>query len=472
MIRATTGVWMNYATTVAFQILIASRYGGTTTADVFAVVFSMTLGIGAILTSTVQAIVVPRLLTPAGELQRAPVRLMVVVTGFGAAVFAAIAVFAGSIASALGTAAHVPAAAMESPLRLACLFLFFQVVASQLISVSLALGGRFIAAVAPGLPSTAGVVALAVHRPSLGLLFLALALGASAESLLLLGFLRRSLRVVNGSPLRVNALAFATAAQFAVLNLIPPLERVVAAEHGSGGAASYNYAVRSLTLVQQLLVGGFVLSALGDWSAMSRAQGPEPLRRAVARTAATSTLLLSLAASIAVVTGHNLVALVYQHGAFEGHETEVVTRLLLIALPGFCAEGIGLVISQALIAQRKNSLAVRIGFARFLLQAILILELGRVWGVAGVAAAYSVAALFTLVLQVGAVVRSSLLTRAELPAIGSTFFIGVGTISVAAVSAVAGRPLPQVVQLGTVGAAFALLLLVARKRLEGLTRGA
>jgi peptidoglycan biosynthesis protein MviN/MurJ (putative lipid II flippase) len=430
----------------------------------------MALGLGAVLTSTAQAVAVPRLVTTEGLLERRALAFMAFVTCISAVAFAVVIGFAGQIGRALAGDVQVGSPELAAALRWACAFLFLQVIASQLITVSLALGGRFIAAVAPGLPSLAGAALLAATTPSVRVLYLALAAGAMAEVILVGVSLRRRARVVNGPPLGVHGIAILTALQFALLNVIPPLERAMASTGGNGGAAHYNYALRSLAIVQQLLIGGFVLAALGDWSALAREGDAARIRSAVARTVVVAATLLSLAASVAVVAGRDVVTAVYEHGAFHASDTSAVNRLLLIAIVGFWAEGVGLVLSQALIARRRNDVAVGIGLGRFALQGCLIFALGRSWGAPGVAGAYSIAAGVTLVVQAVAARRVLALRRADIGPFGRVSVVGIGTLASAAVVAAVAGGVPALAQLACVVTVFALLVVHIGRQLPELIR--
>src|SRR5204862_2506876 len=101
--------------------------------------------------------------------------------------------------------------------------------------------------------------------------------------------------------------AFATTAQLILLALLPAFERVMASFHSPDGAAHYNYAIRTLAVVQQLVVGGWLLSSLGDWSGFARAHEQRRFQTSLLRTTASATLLLVLAASIVIVAGQKLV---------------------------------------------------------------------------------------------------------------------------------------------------------------------
>src|SRR4051794_7620177 len=110
MLRATSGIWVNYGTTVLFQVLFAVRFGSGSQAELFVVTFSVLLAVGALAAVTVQSVVVPRLLTANGELQSAAIRLVLVLTGVSAVVFLTVFIFPSPFAHLFAGVVHEPAA--------------------------------------------------------------------------------------------------------------------------------------------------------------------------------------------------------------------------------------------------------------------------------------------------------------------------------------------------------------------------
>lgn len=459
MIRATGGIWVNYATTVVFQVLFARSYGANLDATSFVILFGILIAVGGVLTSSTQAVIVPRLVGRDGELLSGPLGALIAISAVGAVVFGGLVVARDEFATVLAPIVNVPAPALSDPLPAAAAFVFLQVVAAQLTSICLARGQRFLPAVAPALPSIVAVALLIVLKiPSTTDLFIALAVGSALEAGVLAALLKRPIRIAKEHPPRIARIAVLTAVQFALLNTIAPVERVVASSASAASAAQYNYAIRSLAIVLQLLVGGFMLASLGDWSSLVRNDEHGQLRRSLARTSVFSLLLLVLAASIALVAGQQIVALVYQRGAFTAADTNAVTTLLLIALPGFCAEGLVLVFSQALVAARRNGAAIGIGLVNVAVRLGLIFTLGLAWGAKGVAGAYSISAVIVLALELAVVWGASLAGRAEWPAARRGATIALGTIATAGVCAGLSQAVPVVVQLAIVVGVFALLV--------------
>jgi putative peptidoglycan lipid II flippase len=98
---------------------------------------------------------------------------------------------------------------------------------------------------------------------------------------------------------------------------------------------------------------------------------------------------------VALVAAPPIVELVYERGAFVGSDTEAVVLITRILVPGFVAEGLWLVIAQAMLATGRIGLVLRVWTVRFVAQLILTTLLGSRWGASGVAAAYAVSMLIS-----------------------------------------------------------------------------
>jgi putative peptidoglycan lipid II flippase len=472
MLRASMGTWGNYATTIGFQILFAARYGSESAASVFVIVFGLAISIGSLATSSVQAVLLPRLLDAEGRLLRGSVAALGAVVAAALFVLAATAALSHPIGQLIGPHVHLSEEAITAAVPAAALFVFLQVCASAFMSLGLARGQRFIPAFAPAVPSTAGILAMvAGGRLSPASLLLWLAVGGVCEVALLAATVRRPLHLAAGKHPRVGLVALLTAGQFGLLALIAPLERVFSAIHGEGGAADYNYAFRSLAIVQQLLVGGLVLAVLGDWAKLIRESDRSHVRRSLVRTTVGALVAVSLAAALAIVAGRRLVELAYEHGAFNASDAKHVTLLLILMLPGFCAEAIGLLLSQALLAARHNGAAIGIGVFHFLIRATLIVVLGTRYGAKGVAIAYSIALVTALLVQVVVVVRLSLADARDMPILRYGAVIAVGTVVTALGLDRTSHSFPVPASVGVVLACFAILAFLARPTLHRTVAG-
>jgi putative peptidoglycan lipid II flippase len=181
------------------------------------------------------------------------------------------------------------------------------------------------------------------------------------------------------------------------LNLLIPLQRMVASAFEAAGAAQLDYAARGLQVVLQMLVGGLAMASLADWSRPGQGRR---VRVGVSRATALAALLLVVSGSVIVVSAQPLVATLLERGAFDAADTRTVSTLLIILVPGFVAEGLAVVLSQGLLAIRFTRLFLRVNAIRFALHLVLIVVLGQAWGVVGVAAAYVIALVATLVMTI------------------------------------------------------------------------
>ena len=232
-------------------------------------------------------------------------------------------------------------------------------------------------------------ISLIVAAPSVESTLTAVAVGALVQLLVVAVALRPAgRRTAEAPPIRVRRLAGLTALQFALLGLLPVLQRLVAGAGDAAGAVQFDYALRGTTVAQQLLIGGLIVAALPDWS--GRLQAGRAIGRDVATTGLIAGLLLVAAAAIGFVAAPVITAAAFERGAFRPADTDAVATLVRWLLLGFVAEGIGLVLIQAIVAAGRNDLALSIGFGRLGIQSAATLLLGIAFGAVGVAAAYSI----------------------------------------------------------------------------------
>ena len=195
--------------------------------------------------------------------------------------------------------------------------------------------------------------------------------------------------------------AILTALVLIAISLLAPIQRVAAGSLEVAGTARFDYAARSLQAVQQLLIGGLLVAVLPDWSRI--AGDPAHFKARVSMTVTGAALLLSTAGIVALVAAPQLVALVFERGAFTQDDSAAVASLIRLMSPGFVAEGITLVLVQAAFANHRSELAIRVGFIRVGLQLLLTLSLGLIAGAAGVAMAYTI----TMIVVAGSMVLLS-----------------------------------------------------------------
>lgn len=401
MKRATVGVWLNYATTAVFQVAFAINYGGGTAASVFILTFSLVLFIGGIPTACTQALLVPRLLTQGGQINRKTLAFVGVSIASTAVLMVAVAATASGTSPAIASIAHLPARNLLSALPAGCLFMFFNVVAMQIMFCLLALGRRFGPAAAPVFPSLAGTLAMLMTDDlSPARLLLAMTLGASIEIVFLAALIPRPV-ALGAAPLPgIAKLSVFTGLQFVFIAALPFVDRLLAGLDDPSGVAHFNYASRSLGIAQQLLIGGAILAVLGRWSSMASRLAYPALHRAISRTFVAGLIVLASAAAVGLVLAEPLTKLIYQHGEFSATDTAAVAGLIALALPGFLAEGLSSILSQALLATRRSWAAIALGICNVVLRVAFAVSLAVPFGVKGVAVAYSISTVVVLAIQI------------------------------------------------------------------------
>ncbi|RPH31890.1 MAG: hypothetical protein EHM90_06950, partial [Chloroflexi bacterium] len=401
MISATTATWLNYATTIVFQILFAAQFGSSGAAGAFVIAFAVAVSLGGVFVTTTITNVMPRMLGEEGALASSALRVLAILGALVVGSALALWVVAGPLANVIAPLIGVGVALMSTLLALSALFLASLGLSGIFGSVALIRGHRFLPALAPAFPSTLGALyLLSVDEPGVTGAFAAIAFGGAIQ-VLVLGAVAVFPRfvVTGGTPLQIGRLASLTAALLLLIGLLAPLQRILAASIDPAGAAQFDYAARSIQVALQLLLGGLVIAVLPDWTAKhNRAQD---IRPEVINTMVAAVLLLITAGGIALVAASPIVSLVYERGAFVTSDTESVVLLVRILVPGFVAEGVWLVLAQALLATGRTDVVLRVWAVRFLTQLLLTLVLGLPGGAVGVAAAYSV----STVISTGAATR-------------------------------------------------------------------
>lgn len=430
MIRATTATWLNYATTIVFQILFAAHFGASGVAGAFVIAFAVAVSLGGLFVTTTVTNVLPRMVNKDGAITWSALRVLAVI-----AVLILVSAFAlwmasGGLAGLIAPLVGVSPPLMSALLATAAVFLATLGVSGVLGSIALTRGRRFLPALAPALPSTLGAVyLLGATDPAVAATFAAVAVGGVIQVALVgaVALLPR-FRVAEGPPLHLGRAASLTALLLLLLGLLAPLQRILAAATDPAGAAHFDYAARGMQVAQQLLLGGLVIAVLPDWTAKHRSA--KDIRPEVIRTAVATTLLLFAAGGLALVAAPPIVALVYERGAFVGHDTDAVVLITRILVPGFVAEGLWLVIAQAMLATGRTDIVLRVWTVRFVAQLILITLLGLAWGAVGVAAAYSLSMLISTGVA-GVAARNLGILRGGSPLLVRTFAVGLLTAGAA-----------------------------------------
>lgn len=468
MLRSTTGTWINYATTALFQVLFARSFGATPDASAYALTFAIAVGIGAVFVGTSQAVYLPRLLATDGSVLTEIVRRMVRLTWFALATFLLLAAGATLIAPVLAPSLDRAGVHLAALIRIACLFGFVQVLVGQLAVLCWARGARFVPALSPAWPSIVASIPLLLGATvSTGSLYLLLTAGSVVQVILLGTAAGRNVKFSRepadrrGEPRTLVSLS-----TWAVAQTVVPFEIWIAARASATGGADFNYAYRGIAVAEALIVGGIMYAALPDWSDFFRTKAHAVLERSIARTVSVAALALSVAAGVGLVASHTLVRLAFQRGSFTAHDTEVVSTIIVAGLPGFVAEGVMMVLSQAILAERR----IRAGIAFGMLRATSMLGFAAIFGLiggpVGVAVGYSVANVLALGTQIVYVWRKGIVTRRQAPLARSTVLVAASTGVTAAL--LAPTNLPSLAGAALVVAVFASGVIALRGSLPRL----
>lgn len=468
MLKSTVGTWINYSTTALFQVLFARSFGAGPAASAYALTFAIAVGIGAIFVGTSQVVYMPRLLAGDGRVLTGIAGRVVRLTWIALATFTLIAACADVIAPLLSPALDRAGVHLAMLIRLACLFGFTQVLVGQLAVLCWARGARFVPAVSPAVPSLLAVIPLAAAADvPTSRLYVLLTVGSAVQMIMLAVAGARHLKLSRAAPDRrgepPTAVSLST---FAIAQLMVPFMVWTAAAASATGGADFNYAYRAIAVAEALLVGGIIYSALPDWSDYFRTDAHARLEHSVAQTVSIAALVLSVAAGVGLVASQTLVRVAFQRGSFTAHDTKAVSAIIVAGLAGFVAEGVMLVLSQAILAERRIRAGIAFGIGRAVGLMICVAIIGLARGPVGVAAGYSIANVAALSAQLVYVWRKGIVTKRQGALARSTLLVTLAT----GVTAILLVPVdvPALVRAALVCAVFAGLLVKLRGTLPRL----
>jgi putative peptidoglycan lipid II flippase len=138
---------------------------------------------------------------------------------------------------------------------------------------------------------------------------------------------------------------------------------------------------------------------LGDWGRDILQRTLEVARRQLAEVVSLVVVVLGGALAIAVLLGHQLVELLYEHGAFTRSDTTQVYHLLLLGLAGFALDAVSVTVSSMLLARQRNDLAIRTGYIRFAIRLAALVAGASLFGIVGVPLAWGLASCIGLALN-------------------------------------------------------------------------
>jgi putative peptidoglycan lipid II flippase len=436
VIGSTAGTWIAFASSLAAQVAITSRFGSTREAAAYVVVLGIAAAISGIAASTSRSVLTPRLVTRSGAIPRSAFTWMVRMAAVALGIAFVAVVAAEPLTSAL--AASVPDGyASRGLIGGATAFMLLQTLAGLMGTVALARGRLFAAAGSPALaPMSAAVWIVAAGAPSIESVMWALVVGSALQLAVLAATLGK-VRVIDEPSPAIGLRLALTSAQFVLLSVIQPIERIFAGMKGPSGAVWYYVATRSLGSAEQLLVGGAAMGGLGSWSRLAQLQDAVALRRSVQRTLAWVGVAVGAASAVGVLWTPALVRLMYERGAFTERDSAAVTVLIYATLIGFGAESVSVVLSQLQLAHGMVDITIAIGVFHFCLRIGLAFLLATSLGSLGVAIAYSVSMAMILGVQLVLMTAQRLIHLGERTVWGS-FAVGAALVLVATVLRVRG----------------------------------
>lgn len=468
MLRATFGTWINYATTLAFQILFVARFGTTSGASAYILAFAIVISVVGIMVSTAQTVVSGRLMADGDRLRSGALKLLTGIVVVAAVFSVAVLLLAPQLGGALSRATHYGAEQSTALFRIGSAVCFLQVLGGAAAVIDLVRGYRFAPTIAPAMPTLTASIALAFLSTLTPVgAFELFALGSVFQVVIVAIPALSGIKVAREPILRTGSATVLMVVSLSLLSLVLPIERAVVGLHSVRDIAAYDYGMRSLRAVQQLIVGGAMLATLGDWSSWHLDQRRKELMHRLVSSVAVLSIAFTLAASIAAVAGRAIVALTYQHGAFTASDTTAVLGVVLFGLPGFCAEGVGLVLTSALAGARYNVALAMLGFANFASRVLLALLLGRMYGALGVAAAYSVISVAVLLPTIYLVATRLMIATVDLGRLRPVLIVSGGTIASALVLATLASQWPAALR-GAVVIAICGLLITRFKPVSNL----
>jgi peptidoglycan biosynthesis protein MviN/MurJ (putative lipid II flippase) len=448
LIPATLATWLNYATTLLFQILFAARFGTSLEAGAIVIAFSVSVSVAGVFITTATTLVMPRMTTPDGALSNRALRALSI-CGIVILVVATITAVAGLVAAdTTGGLLRMSASDAQTVLLLSAGLIAVLGMSGIVGTIALSRGRRAVPAGAHAFPSSAAAVYLALEgSPTVEALLGALLIGAVIQLgvVAFAAWLPRP-RIAAAGDGEFGSQAILMVAALVALSFVPPIQRVFAGSIDAVGVARLDYAARSLVAAQQLLIGGLLIAILPDWSRQSRET--TRFRSNVGATITVASIGVATAGAIALVAAPELTKLVFERGAFGEADTQGVALLVRLMAIGFVAESISLVLVQALYAAHRASFAIGLGLGRVALQMGLTAALGLTLGATGVAVAYTV----TMILLAVTMLGGSLGTVASLPSSAAGF--------ASAILAITGAGVVGMFAAGTLGAVTGVALVI------------
>ncbi|WP_439816317.1 lipid II flippase MurJ [Zavarzinia sp. CC-PAN008] len=174
-----------------------------------------------------------------------------------------------------------------------------------------------------------------------------------------------------------------------VLGCVPLADQVAAASLGPGAVSEVMLGNRLVSLIGSVGLIGLGLALSREFAAAQAADRPlRPLMRQAAGAAALGGFVV---AAVGIGWSRDIVALLYQRGAFDAAQTDAVAAVqsaYLLQVPFFLVFLVG---SRALAALGRNGQVLYVSLGMATGNAVLNAVLAGPWGAAGIALATSIA---------------------------------------------------------------------------------
>lgn len=192
-------------------------------------------------------------------------------------------------------------------------------------------------------------------------------------------FVRRVLAF--GAPLTLSA---------AILQINPVVDRTMASDLGGGTITALELGLR-LVNIPMLLIGATLIGPImATWAARRTASGWPALRDSVNRATEVFTMIVPPVVVIGIILRHQIVALLYEGGAYSAHATQQTATVFAMLLVGLPAQVLTIVFSTLFVIEKRPKFCLMAGVANVIMNVVLNFALRAIWGVGGIALSTSV----------------------------------------------------------------------------------
>jgi putative peptidoglycan lipid II flippase len=286
------------------------------------------------------------------------------------------------------------------------------------------------------------------HEIGVQALVLGNLVGGSLTVALLWHVVRRkhvSLRVVRrfDTPfVRTTAfLCIPLVASSSILLVNPVVDRTMASGFGHGSITALELGLRLFLVPAGLMTGLLIAPMTATWAARKAEGGWPSLQGSVTRALTLAAAVLPPIVVLGIVLRHQLVALLFQGGAYPTgalHQTTAVFGMILLALPAQMAI---VVFSTLFIVQKDTVFPLKVACLNVVLNIALNFALRPIFGVAGIALSTSLTyTLLLVVYAVGARRRWGVLYEGDLLPVIVRVVVSVAVMVSAAMLLIAALP--------------------------------